>query len=229
MHRFSLFVAVALLASPAFAQQANNPISFEALSRAKNGQWAEYTMSMKGQAQSIKMRYALVEKSDKTIGLEVDSNTPMGPMLMHMQFTSGGADTWNMTKAVAKIGEQKQYMTAEQLKTGDVKKSDTPGKLVGTESVTVPAGKFEAKHYTRKVSMPGAGGETTLDVWMSDKVEPTGLVKMAASNGVEAVLTATGNDAKSQLPLDDKAGAGGKGAEKPAAAPSGSSAKPAKP
>lgn len=191
-------LAVFSLTRAALAEQ-QNPISFDAISKAKNGQWAEYTMSMKGQPQSIKMRYALVERSDKQIGLEVDSKTPMGPVLMHMLFTSSGADAWNMTKVVVLINGKKNTMPAEQMKTGDIKKADTPGKLIGSESVTVPGGTFQSKHYQRQAQMPGQATPQTIDVWMSDKALPTGLVKMSAANGVEAVLSSTGGDAKSQL------------------------------
>jgi hypothetical protein len=206
MHRPVAVVAFAAalgLAASASAQQ-NNPISFDTISKAKNGQWAEYTMSMKGQAQTIKMRYALVERGDKTIGLEVDSQTPMGPVIMHMQYSATGSEAWSMAKAAVQVGEQKKFMTAEEMKSGDIKKADTPGKLVGTETVTVPAGKFEAKHYTRKAVMPGQPGEQQIDVWMSDKAPPTGLVKMTAANGVEAVLSSTGNDAKAKISLEAK-------------------------
>jgi len=204
MHRSIVAVVLVAglgLAATASAQQ-NYPISFETISKAKSGQWAEYTMSMKGQAQTIKMRYAIVERSDKQLGLEVDSNTPMGPVVMHMLYTSTGPEAWNLSKAVVKMGDQKKFMSPEEMKSGEIKKADTPGKLLGTESVTVPAGKFEAKHYQRKAAMPGAPGETQIDVWMSDKAGPTGLVKMTAANGVEAVLSSTGSDAKSQLSFD---------------------------
>ncbi len=200
----ALFAAIAGTASGAFAQQ-NNPMSYETISKAKNGQWAEFNMSMKGQAQAVKMRYAIVERTDKLLGLEIDSNTPMGPVIMHLQFAPNG-DVWSMSRAAVSAAGHKQFLTSEQMKAGDIKKADTPGKLLGSETVTVPAGKFEAKHYQRKQDMPGAG-EQTLDVWMSDKAPPTGLVKLTATNGIEAVLTALGADAKSQLSLDDKAAA----------------------
>jgi hypothetical protein len=198
-----VFAAGLGLAATAAAQQQNNPISFDAISKAKNGQWAEYTMSMKGQAQTIKMRYAIVERTDKTFGLEVDSQTPMGPVVMHMLYTASGPETWSISKAAMQVGEQKKFMTPEEMKSGDIKKTDSPGKLVGTETVTVPAGKFEAKHYQRKVTMPGAG-EQQVDVWMSEKASPTGLVKMTAASGVEGVLSATGSDAKAKLSLEAK-------------------------
>jgi hypothetical protein len=194
-------VLVAGLAATASAQQ-QNPISFDTISKAKSGQWAEYTMSMKGQPQTITMRYAVVERADKLLGLEIDSKTPMGPMVMHMQFTATAPDVWNLSKAVVQMGDQKKFVSPEEMKAGDIKKADTPGKLVGTETVTVPAGKFEAKHYQRKAAMPNQPGEQLIDVWMSDKAGPTGLVKMTAANGVEAVLSGTGSDAKAQLSFD---------------------------
>src|SRR5260370_42545476 len=117
MHRPVAAVVLAAglcLAATASAQQ-QNPISFDAISKAKSGQWAEYTMSMKGQAQTIKMRYAVVERSDKLLGLEVDSKTPMGPVLMHMQFNQAGPESWNLAKAVAQTGGQKQFLSPEEM------------------------------------------------------------------------------------------------------------------
>ena len=51
----------------------------------------------------------------------------------------------------------------------------TPGEKVGSETITVPAGTFECEHY-RKAEPHG-----TVDVWISTKVSPYGIVKM--SNG----------------------------------------------
>jgi hypothetical protein len=89
-----------------------------------------------------------------------------------------------------------QDVPAAKLTEGSVKKSDSPGKLVGAEKVTVPAGTFETKHY--KNEMPKEAGGMTLDVWMSDKAIPTGVVKMSAAGGVEMVLAQTGMGAKSK-------------------------------
>jgi hypothetical protein len=46
------------------------------------------------------------------------------------------------------------------------------GELVGTESVTVPAGTFTCQHY-RKQDPKG-----TVDMWISMQVTPYGMVKM---------------------------------------------------
>jgi hypothetical protein len=202
MYRPVAILAASLALATSAAAQQQNPISFDTISKAKNGQWAEYTMSMKGQPQTIKMRYSVVERSDKLIGLEVDSQTPMGPVIMRMQFTAASPDTWSLSKALVQVGEQKKQMTPEEMKSGDIKKGETQGKLVGNEAVTVPAGKFDTKHYQRKVVMPGQPGEQQIEVWMSDKAGPTGLVKMSSANGVDVVLSSTGNDAKAKLSFD---------------------------
>ena len=38
----------------------------------------------------------------------------------------------------------------------------------------------------------------TLDVWMSDKAVPTGVVKMSGAGGIEMVLSSTGTGAKAK-------------------------------
>jgi hypothetical protein len=62
--------------------------------------------------------------------------------------------------------------------------------LVGTESVTVPAGTFSCEHYRMK---DGSG-----DGWISDKVSPWGLVKMQDSTRT-TVLVKTISDAKDRI------------------------------
>jgi hypothetical protein len=209
----------------AFAQQ-QNPLSYEAVAKAKAGQWAEYTMSMKGQPQTVKMKYAIVEKSAKTIALEVDSQTPIGPVLMHMMFEPAGPESWKLVKARMKMGPSTQDMPAAALSQGGIKKSELPGKLIGTEEVKTAVGSFSCKHY-QKVTPKEAGG-STIDLWMNDKVLPTGLVKMTDSRGAEALLTATGSDAKAKMDMNapaPTATAPGMGSE-PASAPSGASSAP---
>jgi hypothetical protein len=48
------------------------------------------------------------------------------------------------------------------------------GELVGTESVTVPAGTFECQHYQDKTE------HGTTDIWFTSKVSPYGMVKMTS-------------------------------------------------
>ncbi len=187
------FMLVAALAGAASAQQ--NPMSYEAMSKAKPGTWAEYTMSMPGQAEKLKVRYAITEKTDREMTMETDSSTPMGPVHSSMTFAPSPPDTWKLVKARMQMGTNPpQDVPAAKLAEGSVKKSDTPGKLVGSEKVTVPAGTVETKHY--KHELPKEAGGITLDVWMSDKAVPTGVVKMSGAGGIEMVLSSTGTGAK---------------------------------
>jgi hypothetical protein len=61
--------------------------------------------------------------------------------------------------------------------------------LVGTESVTVPAGTFSCEHYRAK---DGSG-----DAWISDKVAPWGLVKTQGKSSMVLVKVIT--DAKDHI------------------------------
>jgi hypothetical protein len=62
--------------------------------------------------------------------------------------------------------------------------------LVGSESVTVPAGTFTCDHYRAK--------DGSSDVWISDKVAPWGMVKMQGKND-SMVLTKVITDAKDHI------------------------------
>ncbi len=193
MRKLLPIILVGAFAGAASAQQ--NPMSYEAMTKAKPGTWAEYTMSMPGQADKLKVRYAVVEKTDREMTMETDSNTPMGTVHSSMTFAPSPPDTWKLVKARMQMGTNPpQDVPATKLAEGSVKKTDTPGKLVGTEKVTVPAGTFETKHY--KHELPKEAGGMTLDVWMSDKALPTGVVKMSGAGGIEMVLSSTGMGAK---------------------------------
>ena len=60
------------------------------------------------------------------------------------------------------------------------------GELVGTESVTVPAGTFSCQHYRSQ------GNNGTTDMWISTQVSPYGMVKMTSAGStivLKKVLT----------------------------------------
>jgi hypothetical protein len=184
--------AIVSFASIALAQQ-QTPLSYDAISKAKQGAWAEYSVAVRGQQQTAKMRQASVAKSAKNLQFEITSATPMGLMVMSSTYEPAGSD-WKLTKVHVQMGTMQQDIPNDQLKSGDIKKDESPGKLIGTESLTTPAGKFSCKHYQRAMTPNKAGGET-VDLWMSDQVSPTGLVKMTSTKA-EISLMATGGDAK---------------------------------
>jgi hypothetical protein len=193
----NLVVVTILAAFGGVASAQSNPMSYEAMSKAKKGQWAEYSMSMPGSPQKLTVRYAVVEKNEREMTMETDSQTPMGPVHSSMTFAPSPPDGFKLVKARMQMGTQPaQDVPAAKLTEGAVKKTDTPGKLVGAEKITVPAGTFETKHY--KHDLPKEAGGMTLDVWMSDKAIPTGVVKMSGAGGIEMVLASTGMGAKAK-------------------------------
>jgi hypothetical protein len=195
MRNLLAIAAVLLTAGVASAQ--SNPMSYDAMAKSKQGTWAEYTMTMPGGPNKMTVRYAVVEKNEREMTMETDSQTPMGPVHSSMTFAPLPPDTWKLVKARMQMGTQPaQDVPAAKLTEGSVKKSDTPGKLVGSEKITVPAGTFETKHY--KHELPKEAGGMVLDVWMSDKAVPTGVVKMSGGGGIEMVLSSTGTGAKAK-------------------------------
>jgi hypothetical protein len=210
------FASSSLLAlgTPASAQQAGGApapgavpggvsglnIDLQTLLKAKPGAWADYTMSGKAGEKPVTIRYALVERTAAKLALEVDSATPRGEMVIHFNFAPQGADTWKLTGGKIQLGDQKIEIPATQLAAAaPLKTSDLPGDLVGTEDLTTPLGAFQCKHY--KKSMAEGGKGPNLDVWMNEKVSPTGLVKSTLdSMGVQMTLLATGTGAQAKLP-----------------------------
>jgi hypothetical protein len=192
-------VVVATAAAPARAQQGGGQeMDWGALSRSPVGTWAEYTM--KSAQASAKIRFALVEKSEKRMVIEIDTELgTMGTMLARTEYEPAGPDAWKVTAAKVKMGAETRTIPPEQLAQQPLlKKGGVSGKLVGTETITTPIGKFECKHYKKTTQ---AGTMTVeFDTWVSDKALPTGIVKSVASAmGVEILLAHTGKDAVSKM------------------------------
>jgi hypothetical protein len=173
-------------------------LDFSTLLKAKQGSWADYTMS-KGGKDPIKIRYSLVERSASKLALEVDSATPKGEMILHFEFVPQG-DAWKVVSGKLQLGDQHQDFPQQILAASPaMKASDAPGDLVGNEDVTTPLGALHCKHYKKSLDDTGKG--PALDVWISDKVSPTGLVKSTMdAMGIQMTLLATGSGAAAKLP-----------------------------
>ncbi len=190
-------IAVALVALSGFAraQSGGQDIDYGAMKRAKTGDWAEYSASMsKGTATKLKLKITLVEKTAKNMTIEMVNSTPAFAINAHLEYTAEAADQWKLSGGKLTMGNQPaQPLPPEQLaQAAPIKKGGEPGKLVGEESVTTPAGEFKCRHYKKTVPMPA--GQAEVDMWMSDKVAPTGLVKQVIQQqGVEVVLQKMGS------------------------------------
>jgi len=89
----------------------------------------------------------------------------------------------------------------------DLRKECAKMKFVGEETVEVPAGSYQTRHYS------GPEG----DSWISTDVPAWRMVKMVTKEGDTIVLTAVGTGAKNEItekPMDMKSMMGNPGAMK---------------
>jgi DUF3108-like len=214
MSRLARLALIASLAVPALARAQHGggsgaDLDYAALAKAQTGAWAEYTMTMKNAPPGpdgkpmppMKMRYALVEKSAKNMTIEIETSTPMGEIQVQMKYAPAGPEAWKVVAGKMRMGTQTMELQPAQIaKSGQVTKDPKAlGTLVGNESVTTPAGTFDCRHYTKTVQ-DQTGASLTVDLWVSDKVAPAGMVKSVAKDkGIELLLAATGKDAVSKM------------------------------
>jgi hypothetical protein len=182
-----------LLTGVALAQgtPGNASLSYEALQKAPAGTWAEYSMTL-GQQKASTMRYSLVEKSAKTMAIEIETQMP--PLVMRMDFAAAG-EGWNLSRIRMRLGEgQVQDVPPPENAGQIIKKGGSFGKPSGSETLKTPAGSFECKKY-KLATEQGAS-----EVWMSDKALPTGLVQtVVASLNAKITLNAIGSGAAAKI------------------------------
>jgi hypothetical protein len=192
-----VFGAPARAQGPAASNGPNAPggidLDFAALAKSTPGSWADYTMSIPGRQESPRIRYVLVEKTASKLSLEVDSPTPKGELDVRLDFGAAGPDAWKLASGKMLIGEQALDLPAQQIASATpVKKDAPPGELVGNEDVKTAAGTFTCRHY--KKNLKGAN----IELWMSDKAQPTGLVK-SMIGPITLTLVATGKGASGRV------------------------------
>jgi len=118
------------------------------------GYWMEIRSENPGMPGEMVMKQLIVAGGDK-------------PQIKRMIMQSPGSPPMEMPMGMMPgMGKRGQGAGA-----GDT----SPGEKVGSETITVPAGTFECDHY-RKQEPRG-----TVDVWISSKVPPYGMVKMSSA------------------------------------------------
>ncbi|MBZ5671980.1 MAG: hypothetical protein LAO04_19920 [Acidobacteriia bacterium] len=150
------------------------------------GSGAEYLMNAKGKDMDV--AYAIVGKEDVNGSPAIWLETRMqsaelgGEMVTKMLMVSSGPEAGMKRMITQAPGHPPMEMggfmmgmmkpRAAQQSGG---KADL-GELVGTESVTVPAGTYACQHY-RKQEKSGA-----VDYWISTQVTPYSMVKLTSSD-----------------------------------------------
>ena len=200
----SLSAAVLLTSTFAFAQGTGGPpqMSYEAVMAAPVGSWAEYITTMQGQTAQVKIRYSLVERTAKKMSIEIDGQTPLGPLLMRMDYEPAPPDGWKLAKARMQMGTGQVQEMPVPADAAPVKKGAEMGTPVGAGAVKTSAGNFECKQFRRALpaNLSPGGKPLTFDLWVSPKAMPVGLVKQSESEGrMTTVLAAMGTGATAKL------------------------------
>jgi hypothetical protein len=210
------FLALTLvLSSPAlaFAQPGEpTPLTLD-LKKVPVGAWSEYTMALgKGKdAMTVKSRWSLVARDANSNTLEMSAEGPPleamgGKSVVKMVLAPDPISSDHPVKQmVVQVGARDPMELPADMPSQRFQKPD-PKKLVGKETVKVPAGTFKTSHYH------DVNSTATVDYWTSDDAQPLGLVKLTstpkpgalAPNGqpmppVNLQLSAKGKDAKATI------------------------------
>jgi hypothetical protein len=168
--------ALAALPAAARAQQMGppTPLGIE-IAKVPVGSWADYEVAM-GTQPAAKSRMALVGKTADSASIELvataNGNHTVGQAVVEPGKGSAAPVT---KKLLMQVGSNDPMEMPPELAASKRFKRMDPKSLVGSETITVPAGSFKTKHYREKT-----GDGDDVDYWISDQAPPLGLVKMRA-------------------------------------------------
>jgi hypothetical protein len=200
--RYVLLAVGCLLttAPQAVAQEAGE--ACDAVGKLVVGNWAEYEISgIPGQDVSS-LRFAVVgEEASEGYWYEFKAATSQGPMIVQLLITGFPFEASDIKSMVVKPGSQPAMkLPAQALAMARQQMGPNPmidfvehcadAEFLGSESVTVPAGTFEAWHLE--------SADNLGEAWISSEI-PFGIVKGGAKSGEEMVLTGYGTDATSSI------------------------------
>jgi hypothetical protein len=198
--KFAAMLAATSLAVPVWAQFGPQMPQWNGIWHPVVGSGAAYQMSERdGSKKEMEIAVVGQEKFEGQDGywLEMSFQDPRGgpgamKTLNVMSGPNPGAKRmiFQMRGQAYEMPLNNPMMAGHGPKSSGVDVSKSGAQLVGTESITVPAGTFECQHY-RTTSPPS-------DVWVSPKVSPWGLVKSQGKDS-SMVLTRVITDAKSKI------------------------------
>ena len=200
----ALIVGVSLTPSPASAQMSPQPPMpmVVDLKKVEIGSWASYSMMMGQMTMSAKL--ALVARDTASVSMETSMEGGMltmmgGKMTLKVVMDPNPTTAAKPVKQmVMQIGDQDPMLAPDTMPAQKYSKPD-PSTLVGKETIKVAAGSFKTSHYRNQTE------QGPVDVWVSEAVLPTGLVKLTTPSmqagaqqvpGMVMELAATGKGAK---------------------------------
>ncbi|MFH1864538.1 MAG: hypothetical protein ABIK85_01520 [Candidatus Eisenbacteria bacterium] len=159
------------------------------------GHWAEYQMTPKGE-KPMTMRISIVGEEDDAYWYEMVMTGEKGEKMISKMLVSGDPqDTENIKRMIVKSGDEPAMEMPIQMMAMMGGMEEVEGELpetttanLGSESVTVPAGTFDANHWQF------TSEDVVFNAWVMAGVGPYGVVK-SASDEFEMVLVAHGDKA----------------------------------
>ena len=169
------------------------------------GDWAEYQMTTPEGTGTVRLAM-LAEGASGEAGTWMEMSGEFGGQSSIIQLLVDGYpyEPGEVQAVVMKMGGQPAMRLPESMLTqmrgqmqtpvGDISEACNQSELLGEESVSVPAGTFDAYHVRPSAEL---GGDDVGEVWVSKDV-PFGLVKTTGQQG-SMVLLAAGTDATSSI------------------------------
>jgi len=163
----------------------------------KVGAWVEYGIADLTRRATLRMRLAVVERSDAGTWVEMAFATPGLERLIVKTLIKGDSRVpTSVRRVILKVGGLQPVEIvggppAEAAPRWQGPASGTTRRL-GLETVRVPAGRIPAEHFR----VEGKGG--AVDTWMSTKLPLFNLVKLKSRDYIYE-LAGSGTDAKSEI------------------------------
>jgi hypothetical protein len=184
-------------AGPATAAPALPAVLGGELGAIKVGAWAEYVVADLKRKSTLRLRLAVVERTDAGTWAELTLAMPGVDRLIIKCLVKGDSrKPESIRRVILKAGNLQPVEVVGGPPAEAAPRYQAPGggssKRLGTETVRVPAGAFPAEH-VRVTTKDEAG-----DAWTSTKVPLFGLVKFK-SKEVIMELAGSGTDARSQI------------------------------
>lgn len=190
---FALCLSLTASAGAQFMHRGPHAPEMPTLFKPVVGSGAQYKVTTK--EGKVKFTYAVVGKEQVEgkegywLEIRTESGRTNGEMIIKELAVISGSHTEVKRLIMQPPGHPAMEMPASMMAMME-QHSETgnggPGKKIGTESVTVPAGTFECEHYRKQEE------GKTIDYWVSTKVSPYGIVKMSGGDTpvvLEKVLT----------------------------------------
>lgn len=192
--RFLVFILV-VAALPAAAQGMNDLIAGK-LVDPKVGQWAWYDLTDKGMTAKFSVRQAIVGEEKvsgkKGYWVELEIVPEIGYRTIYKMLLTGSAnDPKNIHKIMMRQEPEDVETVSPQEALEGVKPVAEPQReLIGEETIATANGPVPTQHYR----VEGESGG--LEVWINEKIPPTGIVRMKSPSG-EMLLRAYGEGGES--------------------------------